>query len=78
MAIETNTDVANKVRGIAAEKRFPRSKMALVLWSTEMAISRRMNGVTAFSAEELIKLAHAMDIHVGASFGERSVDVEAS
>ena len=78
MAIETNTDVANKVRGIAAELRVPRSKMALVLGLSEMAISRRLNGVTAFSAEELIKLAHAMNIQVGAFFGERSVDVEAS
>ena len=70
MAIKTNADVASKIRGLAAERRISRIAMAETLNVSEMSISRRMNGTTPFSAEELSRLSNLMDTPVGAFFGE--------
>ena len=70
MAINTNSDVADRVRGIAAERRVSRAEIASVLSVSPMAISRRLNGITPFNAEELIKLSKALRAPVGAFFGE--------
>lgn len=70
MAIQTNSDVANKVRGIAAERRLTQADMAQTLNCSRMAISRRMNGTVPFTAVDLIKLSQAFKTPVGAFFGE--------
>ncbi len=72
MAILTNTDVAGRVRGIAAERRVSRSAMAQCIAVSEMSLSRRLNGKTPFSAEELIKLSQTLGCAVGEFFGERA------
>ena len=68
MAINTNSDVADRVRGIAAERRVSRAEIASVLSVSPMAISRRLNGITPFNAEELIKLARRMNTPIAAFF----------
>lgn len=70
MATQTNADVANKVRGIAAERRISQARMAEILTVSRMAIHRRINGSTPFSPEELIKLSQTLETPVGAFFGE--------
>ena len=71
MTINTNSDVADRIRGIAAERRVSRAEIASVLSVSLMAISRRLNGITPFNAEELIKLSKALRTPVGDFFGER-------
>ena len=70
MAISSNADVAGKVRGIAAERRIQQSELAKVLHVSKMAMSRRFTGQTAFTPEELIRLATHLGVPVAAFFGE--------
>lgn len=70
MAVQTNADVAAKVRGIAAERRVNQAEIARSLALSKMAVSRRFAGQTPFTPDELIRLAQRLDVHVGAFFGE--------
>ena len=70
MAILSNADVANKVRGVAAEKRVTQAELAFALSMTEMAMSRRMKGQTPFSPEELSRMADVLSTPVSTFFGE--------
>ena len=70
MAILTNADVAGRVRGIAAQHRTTQQQLASVLSLSEMAISRRVNGVTPFTPEELIRLSQHFGVPAGYFFGE--------
>lgn len=70
MAIVTNSDVAGKIRGAAAERRVTHAKIAEALSVSPMAISRRMNGDTPYTPEELIKVGKLLSVPVGVFFGE--------
>lgn len=70
MAIETNADVAARVRGVLAEKQVKRGEIAVTLNLSAMSISRRLSGDTPFAPEELIKIAHQCAVPVGTFFGE--------
>jgi transcriptional regulator with XRE-family HTH domain len=70
MAIESNADVAARVRAIAAQTRTTQQQLASVLNLSEMAISRRVNGVTPLTPEELIRLSRHFGIPAGYFFGE--------
>ena len=70
MAVQTNEDVAAKVRGIAAEKRVSRAAVADVLSLSEMGVSRRFNGKTPLSPAELIALARLFDVPVSRFFDD--------
>lgn len=70
MAIQTNADVAARVRAIAAQNRTTQQQVAAVLNMSEMAMSRRMNGRTPFTPEELITLARHFAVPAGYFFGE--------
>lgn len=72
MAVQTNEDVAAKVRGVAAEKRVSRAAVGEVLNISEMGVSRRFNGKTPFSPSELIQLAALFNVPVSTFFGEQS------
>jgi transcriptional regulator with XRE-family HTH domain len=72
MAIRTNVDVANRVRGIAAERRKTQADLACSLQISSMAMSRRMSGATPFTPEELIRLSQELDIAIAEFFGERA------
>ncbi len=73
MAIQTNADVADRVRGIAAQNRTTQQQIAAVLNLSEMAVSRRVNGVTPFTPEELILLSRHFGVPAGYFFGEVAV-----
>lgn len=62
--------VADKVRGIAAEKRVRQAELASALKVSRMAIVRRLNGSVPFTDRELIALSEHLGVRVGAFFGE--------
>lgn len=62
--------VADKVRGIAAEKRVRQAQLAEALNISKMAITRRFNGSVPFTDRELIVLGRYLNVPVGAFFGE--------
>lgn len=78
MAILNNADVAGKVRGIAAERRIQQSELAKTLHISKMAMSRRFTAQTAFTPEELIRLAAHLGVPVGAFFGETATEERAA
>lgn len=73
MTIQTQrrtVSVADKVRGIAVEKRVRQADLAAALNVSRMAVTRRLNGTVPFTDRELIKLSERLDVPVGAFFGE--------
>lgn len=62
--------VADKVRGIAAEKRVKQADIADALSVSRMAVVRRFNGSVPFTDRELITLSQRLGVPVGAFFGE--------
>ncbi len=73
MTIQTplpTTNVADKVRGIAVEKRVRQADLAVALGVSRMAVVRRLNGSVPFTDRELSALARRLDVKVGAFFGE--------
>lgn len=73
MTIQTNrptSAVADKIRGISAEKRVRQADLAEALNLSRMAVVRRLNGTVPFTDHELIILAQRLDVKVGAFFGE--------
>lgn len=75
MAVQTNEDVAAKVRGVAAEKRISRATVATALNLSEMGVSRRFNGKTPLSPAELITLSRLFGVTVSQFFGEQDMRV---
>lgn len=72
MTNQIPVDVAGEIRGIAAKQRVRQVDLAQILNTSRMAVSRRMNGTTPFTADELILLSTALKVPVGEFFGERS------
>ena len=73
MTLQTHqptTSVADKVRGIAVEKRVRDAERAETLSVSRMAITRRLNGSVPFTDRELIALSQRLDAKVGAGDGE--------
>lgn len=64
-------EIANKVRGIAAEKRFTQERIAAILGLARSSVSQRYSGATPFTAPELYILATAFDIDISRFFPER-------
>lgn len=77
MAIETNADVAGKVRGAAAERRISQAELADAMHMTPMSMSRRLAGSTPFTPEELIRLGRVLGTPVATFFGEPSLALSA-
>lgn len=70
MTVQTSADVAAKVRGIAAERRFTQKDIATELHVSRMSIVRRFSGETPYSIDDLLTLSRFFDVPVGAFFGE--------
>lgn len=72
---ETTSTIANRVRGVAAEKRFTQDRVASTLGIARSSVSARYNGSVAFTGTELFTLAAAMGVRVERFFpdaGERA------
>ena len=70
MTIHKPRLVADKVRGIAAEKRVRQADLASTIGVSRMSFVRRLNGTVPFNDRELIALAQRLEVPVGAFFGE--------
>lgn len=68
---ETTTAIADKVRGVAAEKRFTQDRIARTLGLSRTSVVERVNGRIPFAGAELFTLAQAMDVPVSRFFPER-------
>lgn len=66
----TTTEIANKVRGVAAEKRFTQGRISETLGISRTSVVERINGRIAFSGAELFELAVAMRVPVARFFPE--------
>lgn len=78
MAIVTNEQIAAKVRGAAAEHRTSQADIAAVLSISRMAMSRRFNGSTPFTGEDISRVASYLGVTIGSLFGEASHSTESA
>ena len=62
--------IADKVRGVAAEKRFTQARIADTLGIARSSVAERINGRVPFSAPELFVLAGAMSVSIVRFFPE--------
>lgn len=67
--------IADKVRGVASEKRASQERIASVLGISRQAANQRLNAKVPFLAHELSRLAKAFDVPVATFFGEVAVIV---
>lgn len=67
---ETTTEIADKVRGVAAEKRFTQRRISDTLGISRTSVVERINGRIAFTGPELFTLAVAMRVPVSRFFPE--------
>lgn len=65
MTQHLDSAVADRVRGIAAEKRIRQSDVAQHLGISRVAVARRFNGHVAFSPSELINLSDLLGVPAG-------------
>ena len=70
MTTQLTSPVADKVRGIAVEKRVKQGQLAETLSISRQSVVRRLNGETPFTDRELIALSQRLGVPVGAFFGE--------
>ena len=66
----SNSDIADKVRGVAAEKRFTQARIAEALELSRTSVVERYTGRVPFTAPEVFTLASAMDVPVSRFFPE--------
>lgn len=64
------TEIANHVRGVAAEKRFTQQHIASELKIARSSVNQRFTGAVPFTAPELFILARAMNVPVTRFFPE--------
>lgn len=67
---DTVTEIANRVRGVAAEKRFTQQRIASELELARSSVSQRISGAVPFTGAELSRLAKAMNVPVSRFFPE--------
>lgn len=65
--------IADKVRGVAAEKRFTQKRIAETLAISRTSVVERMNGRIPFSGAEILALSEAMNVPVSRFFPDRAV-----
>lgn len=70
--IETNEDVAAKVRGCAAEKRISQAQLADALSLSKMQMHRRYHGELPYTPAQLIRISRLVESPVSRFFGERA------
>lgn len=67
------TEIADMVRGVAAEKRKDQEAIASILDLSRQSVNLRLNGRVPFTAVELFRLSRALRVNVSRFFpSERS------
>lgn len=72
MSNTPTAQIADKVRGVAAEKRFTQQRIAETLGISRTSVVERVQGRVPFTAPELYELAVAMDAPIARFFPERA------
>lgn len=70
---ETVIEIANRVRGVAAEKRFTQQRIASELKIARSSVNQRFVGAVPFSAAEIHTLSDVMGVPVTRFFPESGV-----
>lgn len=65
-----NIVIANKVRGVAAEKRFNQKHVAEALTLSRTSVADRYSGRIPFTGPELMRLAVTFDVPIERLFPE--------
>lgn len=60
----TATGIPDKVRGVAAEKRYSQERIARTLGISRTSVVERFNGRVPFTAEELLTLATHLNVPI--------------
>ena len=68
---ETTKQIADKARGVAAEKRFTQEHVAKALGISRTSVAERYSGRIPFTAPEIFTLAAALDVDIARFFPER-------
>lgn len=68
---ETTKLIADKARGVAAEKRFTQERIAATLGLSRTSVAERYSGRIPFTAPEIFALASALDVDIARFFPER-------
>lgn len=63
------TQIADKTRGLASEKRVNQEEIARILGLSRQAVNLRINGKVPFAAWEIKRLSRELGIPVGSFFG---------
>jgi len=68
------TSIADKVRGIAAEKRADQDAVAKVLGLSRQAVNQRFNGRVPFAGAELLRLARVFNTPITRFFPDEALE----
>ncbi len=58
------TCIADRVRGVVAEKRLDQNAVATILGISRQSVNMRMNARVAFTGVELFRLSVALDVPI--------------
>lgn len=72
--MRSTVSLPDRVRGLAAERRWTQDAIGQTLGITRQAVRRRLRGQVEFTASEMQKLATAFDVPISALFGEALAD----
>ena len=67
---DTDSEIADRVRGIAAEKRLTQASIAATLRLGRTTVVERMNGRVPFTAAEILTLSVATGVPISRFFPE--------
>lgn len=68
------TEIADKVRGVAGEKRVSQGDIARMLGLSRQAVNLRMNGKIPFAAWEIKRLSRELRVPIVIFFGAAFAD----
>lgn len=71
MSTSANESIATNARMLVAAKQLRQSEIAESLGLSQSQVSRRLAGVTKFSADELQRFAQILDVPVSQLYGEQ-------
>lgn len=60
----TQTTIPDKVRGVAAEKRYSQQRIAATLGLSRTSVVERFNGRVPFTADELLALSLHLNVPI--------------
>lgn len=63
----------NKLRGLRGEKRYTQEDMANLIGISNSSYQRKENGITQFTANEIIKIAEVLQVDISDIFFTQSI-----